>query len=150
MSDNTVLGLAPAKYVKITYILLLVSAGVGALLSLLALVGFISLLGAIGSLAGLVGLIMAVVGWAAYKDSFSSLEIKHLQYVVLVFLGFFIVNVIISSLFMMTLTLSFLLSALLNAAALVLLFTGFNSWQHGRTITKTNLLDEVKLALKRA
>lgn len=150
MSDGKVIGLEPQKYVKITYILLIVSSGVGALMSVLAMLGVLSLLGGIASLAGLIGLIMAVVGWAGFKESFSSLEIQHLKYIVMVFLGFLVINVVISAIIPMTLTHSFILSAILNTAALALLFTGYNSWSHGRTVTKDTIKGEFQAALKRA
>lgn len=150
MSDNKVLGLEPAQYVKIAYILVVISSGVGVLLSLLALANIYLGFGALTNLLGFVGLLMAVIGWAAFKDKFASLEVSHLQYIVLMFVLFLLIGLLVGAVLLSAPSILFFLSLVLGVVQFVLIFTGFNSWRHGRTVTKANVQDEVKLALKRA
>jgi hypothetical protein len=154
MSDlnegNKVLGLAPSQYVKIAYILVVISSGVGVLLSLLAMANIFLPIGALTNLLGFIGLLMAVIGWAAFKDKFAMLEISHLQYIVLLFVLFLLIGLLVGALLLAVPTMLYLMSLLLGIVQFVLIFTGFNSWSHGRTVTKQNVQNEVKAALKRA
>lgn len=150
MSENKVLGLEPAKYVKIAYILLLVSSAIGVLTSLMALVGIFTVLGGIASLAGIIGLLMAVIGWAGFKDSFSGLGLNHLKYIVILFLAFLVIGIIVGAIFLMSPVALYGASLVMGAIQLVLVYTGYNSWGRGRSITKDNLKDEVRAALNRA
>lgn len=154
MSDlndgNKVLGLAPAQYVKIAYLLVVISSGVGVLLSLLALANIFLSIGALTNLLGFIGLLMAVVGWAAFKDKFAPLEVSHLQFIVLMFVLFLLIGLLVGAILLPAPNILFLVSLLLGIVQFVLIFTGFNSWSHGRIVTKDNVQNEVKLALKRA
>lgn len=149
MPDTTVMGLEPTKYVKIVYILLLVSSGIGVLTSVLALAGIFTALNPLITLVGIIGLIMAVIGWAAFKEKFATLELDHLKYIILLFLVFLVVGIVVGAVLLMSAMLLYAVSVLLGIVQVGLLFTGFNSWQHGRTITKDNLQGEVKAMLNR-
>lgn len=154
MSDvnegNKVLGLDPAQYVKIAYLLVVISSGAGVLLSLLAMANIFLGIGALTNLLGFVGLLMAVIGWAAFKEKFASLEVSHLQFIVLMFVLFLLVGLLVGAFLFGAPSLLYVVSLLLGIVQFVLIFTGFNSWNHGRIVTKANVQDEVKLALKRA
>lgn len=153
MSDlnagSKVLGLEAPKYIKVAYILLLISSGVGVLTSLLALAGIFTALNPLASLLGIIGLLMAVIGWAAFKDKFSALEFAHLKYIVVLFLAFLLLGLVIGAVLLMTPMGLYSVSILLGLVQFALIFTGFNSWQHGRTVTKNNVQDELKAALNR-
>lgn len=152
MADNDkIMGIiARDKYVKTTYTLLMVATAGGLLLALLGLIGILLPLGIIFNLLGFAGLILALVGVFLYKGEFSSLDQSHLIYIAILFAAFFILMIIVNAGFYTSLILMMLVTVLVDAAYLLFLFTGFNSWKHGRTITKDNIKAEVQLALKRA
>jgi hypothetical protein len=149
-AGNKVLGLEPTQYVKIAYILVLISSGAGVLLSLLAMVNVYIGLGALTNLLGFIGLLMAVVGWAAFKEKFAPLEISHMQYIVLLFVIFLLIGLVLGAVLMTSPGVMYAVGLLFGLAQFALIFTGFNSWQHGRTVTKDNVQGELKLAMKRA
>lgn len=152
MADgDKIMGLiAREKYVKTTYNLLIISAIGSVVLALLGVIGILLPLGVIFSLLGFAGLILALIGVFLYKGEFSALDQSHLIYISVLFAALFILMIIVNSGFYASIKLLMLVSSLVNAAFLVLLYTGYNSWKHGRTITKDNIKSEVQLALKRA
>lgn len=148
--NNKALGLEPPKYVKVAYILLLIAAGVGLLTSLLAMIGVFTGLGAIANLLGIAGVVMGILGWAVFKDKFSALEMNHLQYIVILFLAFFVVGIVVGAMMLMSPMGTYAAMLLLGIAQFGLIFTGYNSWTHGRMITKDNIQGEVKAAMNRS
>ncbi len=152
MSDtDTILGFIPKnKYVQITYWLLLAGAAGGLALSLLALIGMIVPLGGIFTLCGLAGLVLALAGFFLFKPDFATLDQSHLMYMLIVFAVFFVIGMIVGSSFFAMPTMMYAVSVLIGAADLLMVWTGYNSWSHGRIITKDNIKSEVQQAIKRS
>ncbi len=152
MSDaDKIMGLVPKdKYVLYTYYLLLGSAVAGIVLNVLGIIGVYLPLGALIGLVGLVGLIMGLVGYFGFKDQFNALDQAHLLYLVIIFAVFFVVGLVVGGSFYSSMGALMLVSFLINLGQALMLFTGYNSWKHGRAITKDNIKSEVQLALKRA
>lgn len=148
MSDNKVLGLEPAKYVKIAYILLLVSTGVGLLTSLMAMAGIFTGLGVVANLAGIIGLLMAVIGWVGFKDKFSALDINHQQYIVVLFVAFLLLGIVVGAIFLMSPVALYGASLAFGILQFWLIVTGYNSWGKGRALSKENIREEMQRALK--
>lgn len=150
LSDNKIMGFIPkSKYVMITYYLLLASCVGSLILSLLAIVGLIVPLGPLFSLAGLIGLVLALVGYFIFKADFSSLDQSHLLYICIIAGIFILAGAILGASLVLVPTALFLITFLIAGAQAILIFTGYNSWKHSRTITKENIESEVRLALKR-
>jgi hypothetical protein len=150
MSD-TIAGFIPkSKYAFITYMLLLVAAAGGLILTVLGLAGIYLPLGRIVSLAGVVGLIMALLGAFLFNKDLPELDRSHMLYVSIVFAVLYIAGMVLGKMLGGSLTLALLVALLIVGAEFVLIFTGYNSWKHGRAMTKDNISGEVKLALKRA
>ena len=154
MSDVTndkIMGFIPKdQYVKITYYLLLASSAGGLVLSLLAVVGILIPLGPLFNLAGLIGLILALLGFFVFKSEFSALDQSHLMYLSVIIAVFFLAGLILGASFVFVPTMMYLVMLLIAVVQLIMVFTGYNSWKHGRTITKDNVKGEVQLALKRS
>jgi len=152
MADaDKLMGFMPKdKYVKISYALILGGCALGALIAVLALVGVVLPFGGIAMLLGVAGLVLALLGVFMFKAEFSALDQNHLIYIAVAYAVFFITAQILLSALAVNFTLVFLVAILLNAFGLLLFFTGFNSWSHGRTITKDNIKSEIQLATKRA
>lgn len=149
-ADNKILGIVPKdQYVKYTYFLLLAAGAGGLLLSVLALIGVIIPIGGLFQLAGIVGLIMALLGVAVYPNEFSTHDKSHLIYIAIVVGAFIVVSIVIGASFFQVAALATTIVVLVSAFELLLLFTGYNSWAHARTVTKENIKGEVQLALKR-
>ena len=150
-SNDSIMGFIPKnKYVEYTYYLLLVGAAGGLLLSLLGIMGILIPLGGLFQLAGLIGLILALLGFFVFKKDFSSLDQSHLLYLAVVFGVFFVISIVIGVSLFMSLILLYAVTFLIGAIYLLILWTGFNSWKHGRTVTKDNIKSEIQLALKRS
>jgi hypothetical protein len=153
MSDDKIAGFIPkSKYVQITYTLLMVAAAGSLVMSLLGFAGItlVLTLGKLFSLAGLIGLIMAICGAFVFKGDLSELDGSHMFYVTVMFAVLFILGMVLGTVLGGSFMLAMLIGLVLAGLELVLLFTGFNSWKHGRAVTKENLKGEVQLALKRA
>ncbi len=149
--NDKIMGFVPkSQYVKITYYLLLGSAIAGLFLSLMALIGVFIPLGGLVQLAGILGLVMALVGLIGFKKEFSSLDQSHLVYLAVLFGVFFVIGIIVAATFYSSIFLAMAVSFIIGLAQLLLLYTGYNSWKHGREITKDNIRSEVQLAVRRA
>lgn len=141
---NKVLGLEPQNYVKITYILLLISAGLGLIVNLAnafspMMVQGMSMLG----LIGFAGLIMALLGLFAFPNDFSKQQSSHFKYIGVLFIGFFVVGIILASIFASAVVLWALIALLLGLANLALLYAGFKVWQAGGEATQETIKAEL-------
>ncbi len=154
MSETTgdkIMGFVPKRsYVKITYLLLLTSTGGSLLLALFGMLGIFLPLGIVFTLVGLVALILALLGVFVFKRKFTPLDQAHLVYLAILFGVFFVVGLIVAASLFSSIGMLSLFSICIGAIQLIMFYTGFNSWIHGRTITKDNIKGEVQLALKRA
>jgi FtsH-binding integral membrane protein len=148
--DNQIMGFIPkGDYVKYAYYLLLVATAGATVLSLLAMLNVYIPLGQLFQLAFVVGLVMALLGFFIFKSEFSSLDQAHLLYMSVVVGCIFIVGLIFSNALGITLMMVHVVTLLVVIAELLAVWTGYNSWKNGRTITKANIQEEIKLALKR-
>lgn len=149
-SNDKIMGFIPKdQYVKITYYLLLASCAGGLVLSLLAIIGLVIPLGNLFGLAGLIGLVLALLGYFVFQSDFSALDQAHLLYISVIAGIFIVIGLILGASLAIVPAAAFMISFLIACAQLILIYTGFNSWKHGRTVTKDNVQGEVKLALKR-
>ncbi len=150
-SDGKILGFIPKdQYLKIDYYLLLASGVVGLLSSVLGILGIILGLGGLSTLTGVLALLMSLGGYFLFREEFSELEQNHFAYICLLFLTGFIAGIIIAAFAILGLLVVWLLSILVSIGMLALTFTGYNSWAHGRMMSKDNLKSEIQLAMKRA
>jgi hypothetical protein len=148
---DTIAGFIPkSKYALITYALLLIAAAGGLITTLLGLAGIYLPLGGILGVAGIVGLIMALCGAFIFNKDLPELDRSHMLYVSIVFAVLYILGMVLGKMLGGSLTLTLLVALLIAGAEFVLLFTGFNSWKHGRAMTRNNIKGEVQLAIKRA
>ncbi len=148
VTNGKVLGILPVgQYTKITYILLLVSAGVALLSTFLGLVGVPLGLGMLGGVCGMLALLFAVLGIALLANHLTSLDKNHLVYICVLFVAFYLLGFLfvqIGGIIALVLALFF---AVIQFA---LVFTGFNSWSKGRALTAQNIKSEINLAVKRS
>jgi hypothetical protein len=151
MSDaDKIMGFIPKdQYVKYTYYLLLASSIGAAVLTLLGLIGIHIPLMQLFGLAGIAGLILALIGFFVFKEEFSALDQSHLLYICIIIAVFFLAGLILGQAFALVTYLMLLVSLLVFVAQLIMVWTGYNSWSHGRSITKSNVKSEVQQALKR-
>ena len=149
MSDEKIMGIVPkARYVYFTYMFLLISAAGNALFSLFGLVGIhLASAGPAVMVLGLLSLILVVVGLTKHKGDFSALDHAHFKYMGFLFITFFIINIVFGGVYGLSFALGYICTIILGLAQAVLVWTGFNSWQDGRIITKDNIKSEVQLAL---
>lgn len=151
VENDKIMGFVPKdKYVLIVYYLLLAAAGIGVVSMLFSMVGIILPLGALANVAGLCALVLGLVGYFGFKDDFSGLDQSHLLYLCVLFGIFFVLGILLGSALYMAPVLMYLVMVPLALAQLLLYVTGFNSYKHSRTVTKDNVKEEVKLALRRA
>lgn len=149
-SNDKLLGFIPkVRYTYFTYMLVLSGVGLGALSTLLIMVGIYTPLGNIATLLGLAGIVLALLGAFLYKDDFSALDRSHFIYVAIVYAATWLAAVFFGSALYFFPPLAMVVMLTLALIAAVLVYTGYTSWQGGRTITKDNLKDEVKIALRR-
>ena len=150
LSDDKIMGFIPkSKYVMITYYLLLASCVGSLVISLIAIVGLVIPLGNLFALAGLIGLILALLGYFIFKNDFSMHDQSHLLYICIMAGVFILIGAILGASLVLVPTAAFMITFLISAAQAILIYTGYNSWKHSRTITKENIESEIRLALKR-
>lgn len=136
-SNGTVLGIPADKYLKICYILVLLSSGFGILTGLVALTGSYVPGGGLIGLLGLIGIILAVLGWLVFSENFSALETSHFKFLSLLTAAVIVISIALVSFG------SFLIM-LISAANFACLFVGFKIWQDGQEATKDNLINGFK------
>jgi hypothetical protein len=148
--NNKVLGLPSIKYVKICYVLVLVSAGLGLLISILAGIGLGTPAGTpLVNLVGLAGWIMALVGWLAFQKDFTVIELSHLRFISILFIALFLVGIVIGSLIGVNGLIWMALSLILSVIQLGLLFLGFRAWDAREEITQDSLKAEFEIVKTR-
>ncbi len=150
MSDaDKILGIVPkARYMYFTYMFLLISAAGNALFSLFSMIGLGFESGIYGCMVlGLLALVLTVVGMTSAKAESTPIEHAHFKYIALLFVGFFVLNIIFGGVYGISYMLGYLCTIALGAIQTILVFTGWMSLQGGRVITKDNLKEEIKLAL---
>ncbi len=96
---------------------------------------------------GLLSVILSVVGLTKNKGDFSEHDHAHFKYMVVMFVVFFAVYLVFGGVYGIAYILGYLCTAAIGAAQSVLVWTGYNSWQDGRVITKENIKEEIKLAV---
>jgi len=148
-SGEKILGIIPKeRYVYFAYMFLLVSAAGNVLYSLLAILGLrFESAGYAVMVLGLMSLVLAVLGITKCKDEFSAHDHAHFKYMAVLFVAFFFIYLLGGAVYGIAYVLGYLVTALIGAAQSVLAWTGYNSWQDGRIITKDNIKDELKLAI---
>lgn len=148
--NNKVLGLESAQFVKIAYILVLVSAGLGLVLGILSGIGIgIATGGGLISLIGLIGWIMALVGWIAFQKEFTVIELSHLRFISILYISLYLLGIVIASLIGISGMIWILLSLLLSVVQLGLLFFGFRVWQARGEVTMDTLKAEFETVKSR-
>ena len=135
--NDKVIGIPTDKYLKICYILVLLSSGFGILTSLLALTGAHIPGGGLIGLLGLVGIILAVLGWLVFSENFSALETSHFKFLSILTAAIIVISIALASFG------SFLIM-LISAVNFVCLFVGYKTWQDGQEATKDNLISGFK------
>ncbi len=144
MGDNTIIGVESTKFIKISYILILISSGFGVLANIMALIG-VALFGSfITGLLGLVGLLMVVTGWVGFKDKFTEVDISHFKFLVILFLAFFALGIVFGALLVNMGPVGNIILALLSIFQFALLWTGFSLWRSAQAATKDSLINGMK------
>lgn len=144
MEENKVLGIETTKYTKICYILILIASGFGVLSNLLGMFGAVMYGGLFIGLLGLIGLAMAAMGWVIFKDKFSSLDVSHFKFLIILFIAFFIFGMIFAILIMGMGSAGMFIMVLLAILQFSLLLAGFQIWRAGQEATKNNLINGLK------
>ncbi len=147
VTNGKVLGILPVgQYTKVTYILLLVSAGIALLSTFLGVVGVAVALGVLGGVCGMLALLFAVLGIALLAGDLTSLDKNHLVYICVLFVAFYLLSFLFVQIGGF---LALLLALFFAVIQLAMAFTGFNSWSKGRTLSAQNIKSEMNLAVKR-
>lgn len=162
--DEKIMGIVPkARYMYFAYMFLLVSAAGNALFSVFGILGFAPDSAAVAVTAlGLLAVILAAVGLTKHKDDFTALDHAHFKYIAAMFLAFLVLNLLFAAMFQAFLVLNLLFGGVygisyalgylctiaLGLLQAVLVWTGYNSWQGGRVVTKDNIKSEVQIAIK--
>lgn len=149
-NEEKIMGIVPkARYMYFAYMFLLVSAAGNALFSVFGILGFAPDSAAVAVTAlGLLAVILAAVGLTKHKDDFTALEHAHFKYIAAMFLAFLVLNVLFGGVYGISYLLGYLCTIALGLLQAVLVWTGYNSWQGGRVITKDNIKAEIQEAIK--
>lgn len=152
MSDSNtdkIMGIVPKeRYMYFAYMFLLISGAGNALYALLAVVGLgLDSAAYAVTILGLLAAILAGIGLTKHKDDFTAHDHAHFKFIIVIFVAFFVLNIIGGGVYAIAYVLGYLVTAVIGAAQAVLSWTGYNAWQDGRVITKDNIRDEIKLAI---
>lgn len=149
-STTKVLGFIPkSKYVPYMYMSLLAGIVIGFLLTLLGVVGIsLGLLNVLPGVLSIAALILALLGIFLLQNEFSALDRSHFIYVGVVYLVAWFAAMLLGNALGFLPILAQIAVLAISAAGAILIWTGFNSWQGGRAVTKDNVKSEVQTALK--
>ena len=124
-----VLGIPSHKYAQLCYMLILISPAFELVSSLLLLVGMYIGVGGIMSLIGLIGLAMAVTGWLVFSEEFGEIDLSHFKALSLLFVIFFVFNIIFFNATASFGIISPILQFLITAFEVAVLFAAFDVWR---------------------
>ena len=141
VQEEKIIGIPKAKYLKITYILLLISAVFGVLTGLFGLIGVAVPLSTLASFLGLGGVVLALLGLFVFNDQFQPQEATHFKYMGFLFLGFLVLGMIVGS---GSGALFALVSLALSLAALATMYAGYRIYERGEEATKDNVIKEIE------
>lgn len=144
VEDEKILGIPKEKYIKVTYVLLLISGVFGFISSLFALIGVVLPLSGFVSLLGLAGLVLALLGLFVFRKKFSDLAASHLKYLGFVFLFSIGIALILGKVLVGMGIISTILIVLFNLASLALLIVGYKLYEKNTVVTKDNVVNELK------
>lgn len=150
MSDSKkIMGIVPhERYTYFAYMFLLMSAAGNAWFSILGMIGLGMQTGILGCMVlGLLAVVMAAVGLTGAKHEFTATDHAHFKYMIVLFVAFFVLNLLFGGVYGISYFLGYLCTIALGVIQAVLVFTGWMSLQAGRVVTKANIKDEIKLAL---
>ena len=150
VNDEKIMGIVPkARYMYFAYMFLLVSAAGNAFYSLLSIVGLrMESAGYAVMILGLLAAVLAGIGLTKNKADFSELDHAHFKFIIFLFVVFFVINILGGGVYALSYTLGYIVTAMIGALNAVLAWTGYNSWQAGRVLTKENIKGEVQIAIK--
>lgn len=149
-SAQKIMGIVPKnRYVHFAYMFLIISAAGNVLFSIFSIIGlnFASATPAL-IVCGLATLVMVAVGLTKHKNDFTPVEHAHFKYMAVLFIAFFILYIVFGGVYAISYFLGYVCTIALGIVQSVLAWTGYNSWQGGRIITKDNIQDEIKTAIK--
>lgn len=141
--ENKILGVSKGKYLKTTYTLLMVSAVFGVLSSLLGLLGISLMISGIASVIGIAGLVFVLVGFYAFSEHFSDVELSHFKYMGFVFLGSVVAGLVVVFVLGKVTILFNLAIVLLNIAALAFMYVGYTIFLQRAEVTKETVMKEL-------
>ena len=143
-NNEKIIAIPKDKYVKVTYLLLIVSSGLGILNSLLAWLAGITLLGSIGGLAGLAGLVLAILGFFVFKDKFNEQQISHFKNMGALLLIFYVAGIVVGAVLGGLGIITYLIMILLSIASLACMFAGFKLNEKNAVATKDAAIAQLK------
>ncbi len=149
MSDNEtqgtgqkIIGIPVEKIAKISYYLILVSSGFGLLLSFLGILG-ISLPGnAFFGAIGLFAVFLSLLGLFMFEERFSILDKSHFKFIALAYVTFFVVAIVLGTIFALLGSFGYLIVFLIAALQLLTFYTGFKLLNNGQAANNNNLTRE--------
>lgn len=137
-NNDKVMGIQKDKYLKITYALLLISSVAG------ILGGLVGAVAGLASLLGLAGLVLALLGLFVFKAQFNEQQNSHFKYMGFLFLVFFVIGIVFSTVLGGLGIITILLIIAINLASLLLMFVGYRLNEKGEVAIKDNVINELK------
>ncbi|MEM8833939.1 MAG: hypothetical protein AAGB32_05305 [Pseudomonadota bacterium] len=145
--DNKVLGIPVNKYAKVCYVLILVSGAFGLLTSLIGLIGMYVGFGGVFGLLGLIGLALAITALLAFAEDFGDVDLSHFKAIAILFVGFFVFNMIIFNAIFAFGAVGSIITLIITAGELAILFAAYQTHQAGQMATVDNVKKNL-IALK--
>lgn len=143
-SEEKIIGIPKEKYLKVTYVLLLISSGFGLLSSLLGLVGMTVPLATLASLLGVAGVVLALLGLFVFSEQFKPIEQNHLKFMGFLFLAILVAGIVLGSIVASSAALVALVGLVLNVASLAAMYAGYRLYERGEEANKETVLKEIE------
>lgn len=137
-NDEKIIAIPKDKYLKITYICLLISSAVGMLSS------FVGALVSLSSLVGLAGLLLAILGLFVFKDKFNEQQQSHFKYIGVLFLAFFVIGFVVGVALGGLGIVSQIIVLVINLASLACMFAGFKLNEKNAAADKDSVIAQLK------
>ena len=135
------------KYVKITYLLLLLSSIVGILDVFLSILVPVSILTDLSSLSGLAGLVLVLLGLFLFKNKFNEQQLSHFKYLGAVFVIFLLIGIVMGVVLGEAIALLIVISIPVTVISMACVYVGYRLNERGEIASKDAAIAELK-ALK--
>jgi len=143
-SNEKIIGIPKSKYIKFTYLALILSSALGIVSTLLIILIGLGILSSVAGLLGLAGVVLALLGFFAFNSKFTQEELSHFKYMAVLYVIFFVVGIVVGAVLGDLGLVTTLIIILVNVASLICMYAGYRLNEKNVAASKQTVIGELK------